>query len=290
MPSYILFIRGGLIVLLVVQLSACARKAPSEATILPLKTDTSFRMASVAVGDSFTVRVALPEGYDPRQKYPTIYLLDGDLYFDLLSASLRSYARIGIDKQAILVGVGYGSLARMDSLRSRDFTYPTAIPEYEMSLSGGALRFVRFLQGELLPVIEHHYSSDSTQRTLFGHSLGGYLTLLALAEHLEGRGGFSRYIAASPSVDYNHGYILNRFRHLKSASGDSATFYMSFGGQEETEEEDEPVTVRPSQAIAFFDSLAKTEKRPIRYKSSMFSELGHMDTPYPSFTKGLRAQ
>lgn len=41
----------------------------------------------------------------------------------------------------------------MDSLRSRDYTYPLAIPEYEMSVSGQADKFFSFIKNELYTIL-----------------------------------------------------------------------------------------------------------------------------------------
>ena len=102
----------------------------------------------------------------------------------------------------------------MDSLRNRDFTYPAAIPEYEMSVSGNADKFLSFILNELVPEIDTKYSVDKNSRVLFGHSFGWLLYLYALYQNLLKKWCFSAYISASPSTHYNHNYILDELAKL----------------------------------------------------------------------------
>lgn len=165
------------------------------------------RIYSSSVGDSFSVFVSLPSEYntDRAAEFPVVYLLDANLYFDIMATTLNKYAEVGLSPSVILVGIGYRDFQEMDSLRSRDYTYPVAIPEYEMNLSGGGDKFLSFLQKDLLPYIDGKYRTDTASRVLMGHSLGGYFTLFSLLESIKtGKKEFTGFIAASPSLHYNH--------------------------------------------------------------------------------------
>lgn len=102
------------------------------------------RFYSKTVADTFSTFVNLPNGYNPQQtkKYPVVYLLDANLYFDIIATTINEYSEVGLAPSVILVGIGYKDFPTMDSLRNRDYTYPTAIPEYEMTVSGGADKFL----------------------------------------------------------------------------------------------------------------------------------------------------
>ncbi len=158
---------------------------------------------SRSVADSFTVSISLPTGYKATQhkKYPVVFLLDGNLYFDIMATTLRKYTEVGLSPDVILVGIGYKDFSTMDSLRTRDDTYPVAIPEYEMSTSGGAPEFLSFIARELVPYIEKHYHTDSSKRVLMGHSLGGYFTTFALLRTIEGeKNGYTELHCCQPIV------------------------------------------------------------------------------------------
>lgn len=55
---------------------------------------TTFRLYSKNVADSFSIFVNLPNNYNPQQKekYPVFYLLDADLYFDIVANIFNKYS------------------------------------------------------------------------------------------------------------------------------------------------------------------------------------------------------
>ncbi len=94
----------------------------------------------------------------------------------------------------VLVGVSHAGENKA-ARRETDFTSfrPRA---GEGGVSGGGVKaFLEFLRGEILQSVPAPL--DSSRLALFGHSLGGYFTLWALTH---GGHGFSRFIAASPSI------------------------------------------------------------------------------------------
>jgi predicted alpha/beta superfamily hydrolase len=253
-----------------------------------------FRLYSKNVADSFSVFVNLPNNYKPEQKanYPVVYLLDANLYFDVVAAVLNKYSEVGLAPSVILVGIGYKDFQTMDSLRNRDDTYPTAIPEYEMSVSGGADKFLSFINTELVPHIDSVYKTDTAKRVLMGHSLSGYFTVYTLLQDLSNKSSrFSSYIAASPSIHYNKYYLLNRFKALTSQHGRSKMIkaYITYGGEEDAESKTDSSVMKLQDLT---NQLAKvlSGKHPeyVIFKSDIFSNLDHMDTQLPTFVKGLQ--
>jgi len=244
---------------------------------------------SKTINDTFSIFVSVPVDYDVRgkNKYPVVYLLDANLYFDIMATTIRKYTEVGLLSPVILVGIGYRDLAIMDSLRSRDYTYPLAIPEYEMSVSGQADKFFSFIKNELIPHIDTRYSVDTTNRILFGHSLGGYFTLYALQQSLlDKHSVFNGYIAASPSTHYNHDYLLTQLEKLGAGIQDKTKLYVTFGGLEDTEEDEEDTTMLKTNQI--LSALSTSLENKINFKGETYSNLGHMDTPFPTFVKGLQ--
>ncbi|MBS1586127.1 MAG: alpha/beta hydrolase [Bacteroidetes bacterium] len=250
----------------------------------------NFAIYSAIVKDTFNIFVSTPPGYDDKKLYPVVYLLDANLYFDILAPAIKKYTELGGVKPCILVGIGYKDFNTMDSLRSRDYTYPKALPRYEMAASGQADLFLTFISKELKPYIRRHYSGDTAGATLLGHSLGGYFTLYALYQRLARRDHtFSTYIAASPSLDYNNQYITHQFASLDEAvDQDSTRLYLTFGGLEDSEDADDTSGVKTGILLDSFSvAIRKCRTAKIIFKADTFSSLGHMDTPYPTFTKGL---
>jgi len=242
----------------------------------------SFKMTSVNVKDDFNIKVSLPEEYDTSGNiYPVIFLLDANLYFDTFAQALRDYANVGLAPQTILVGIGYKDIPAMDSLRQRDYTYPTAKMEYEMSASGGADQFLSFIEKELYGRISKSYRIDSTNVVLYGHSLGGYFTLYSF---LKGSSAsvskINKFIAASPSLHYNDYYLLSLTRQYKKNSSNPAKVYITYGGLENT---DDAIGLRLEEIA---DTLYKNIGRE-NLIFDIYSNLGHMDIQFPTFFKGL---
>jgi predicted alpha/beta superfamily hydrolase len=239
---------------------------------------------SKAVNDTFYINVTEPsnqhkEGYS----YPVIYILDANLHFDIFAAAIKKYSELGMFPPVILVGIGYRDFQTMDSLRSRDLTYPLAIPEYEMNTSGKADKFLSFITTELVPEIDKRYSTDPKSRILVGHSLGGYFTVYALQQNLLNKTGFfCGYIAASPSTHYNNNYILSELEKLPADKQSQIRSYITFGGLED----DEDSTLLRTGKILL--SLSNSLENKIDYRGAVYSGLGHMDTPFPTFIKGLQ--
>jgi len=264
-----------------------------EEIVDTIKQYTASRLYSKSVGDTFSISINLPKGYNKLQQrnYPIVYLLDANIYFDILATTLNKYADLGLAPDVILVGIGYKDFQAMDSLRNRDDTYPTAIPEYEMSISGGADKFLAFINNELIPQMDKKYKTDTSRRILMGHSLGGYFTAYAMLQDLQGNSkGFSSYIAASPSIHFNKYYLLNRFEEIKVQSGSrKIKAYFTFGGLEDDEDKDDPGMMKNKDVLSQLSTLfSNKHSNQLIFKSDMFSNLGHMDTQMPTFIKGLQ--
>ena len=102
-------------------------------------TVTTFRHYSQSVKDTFYISVQVPLEYDEQQerRYPTVVLLDGNFYFPMLSSSLHQYETARLLPPMILVSIGYNSFKTMDSLRTRDYLFPKALPSDELTTEGG---------------------------------------------------------------------------------------------------------------------------------------------------------
>lgn len=254
----------------------------------------TIRLHSKAVADSFSVFINLPNDYNPQQKekYPVVYLLDANLYFDIIATVINKYSEVGLAPNAILVGIGYKDFPTMDSLRNRDDTYPTAIPEYEMSVSGGADKFLSFINNELIPHVDKEYKTDTSRRVLMGHSLGGYFTVYALLQDLLGKNGmFSSYIAASPSMHYNNYYILNQLKQTSIHKNERKKIkaFVTYGGlEDEGNTGDSGMMTLTALSAQLSGLFAEKHTGYIIYKSELYSNLGHMDTQIPTFIKGLQ--
>jgi predicted alpha/beta superfamily hydrolase len=288
MTKYFFFI--GLVFLT----TACKQNADKKDQTSTVEKQNTFRLYSKNVLDSFSIFVNLPNDYNPQQKekYPVVYVLDANLYFDILATTINKYSEVGLAPSVILVGIGYKDFPTMDSLRTRDDTYPTAIPEYQMPVSGGADKFLSFINNELVPQIDKEYKTDTSKRVLMGHSLGGYFTVYTILQDLLGKSNsFNSYIAASPSIHYNKYYLLSQLNEIATQKNrhKKINTYITFGGQEDAESKtDSSILKLADLTNQLSNSFSVKQSDYIIYKSDIFSNLDHMDTQIPTFIKGLQ--
>ncbi len=143
---------------------------------LPVLAGDYFRFHSETVGRPFHIYVRLPQGYDSdaEERYPVVYVLDGDSLFPSLAAN---HLFLNYDEdlpEAVIVGIAYGGFDRDTNKRGYDFSAPAADAHEGQ---GGAPAFLNFLESELMPEVEERYLVDPLRRVLFGQSRGGYLVL-----------------------------------------------------------------------------------------------------------------
>lgn len=196
-------------------------------TAFPLASipDTEVRtLWSSVVGEEYLISVAFPFHYadHPEQRYPVIFVLDGNFTFGLATEMVRMMnLRVPFCNElpdALIVGIGYpldGSVAEVYNQvahrRLRDFlsvadsaaekAMQDAFPIANPLAAGGADRFLQFIVQELLPFIEDRYRADSADRTLLGMSWGGTFALYVLFHQPQ---LFQRYVAASPDLAGNN--------------------------------------------------------------------------------------
>src|SRR5262245_8522155 len=107
-------------------LNSCHQSETKEHREISDRQLNSTNLYSKSVEDSFSISISLPNEYDAskKNKFPVVYILDANVYFDIFTSIMKSYSEVGLIPPAILVGVGYKDLQTMDSLRYRDYTYP----------------------------------------------------------------------------------------------------------------------------------------------------------------------
>jgi uncharacterized protein len=145
--------------------------------------------------ESYRISVSLPAGYETGdQRYPVVYVLDGDWYFAMAASTARLLEVAGELPPLIVVSIGYGgTIAEQRARRGREFT-PDAVAG--LAGSGAAAAFLGVLQKELVPLVERRYRTSS-DRTLVGHSLGGLFATFAM---LRAPRLFQRVVIGSPAL------------------------------------------------------------------------------------------
>ncbi|SJL82490.1 alpha/beta hydrolase [Vibrio palustris] len=147
--------------------------------------------------------VHLPANYaeHPGQHYPVVYLLDGESRMLQVAGIVEAFQSKLSAQTPEMIIVGIHNTDRM-----RDYT-PThyeKLPNGEQAPwrehTGGGRRFIDYMTQELMPIIDKNYRT-AKPNVLIGHSLGGLLTLDALAAHDD---FFQGFIAIDPSLWFDY--------------------------------------------------------------------------------------
>lgn len=180
-------------------------------------------LTSWVLNEERKLEVYLPEGYERGdQRYPVIYLLDGDGHFHHTTGIVSFLTQQGRMPPVILVGIP-------NTDRTRDLTPVTHTDSAgEFPTAGGSQAFLQFFREELFPYIESRYRTLPF-RVLIGHSFGGLLAIETLETHPE---MFRGYIAISPSLWWDGmAYARRAAEDLRRQPGLRAWVYMTTGNE-----------------------------------------------------------
>ncbi len=184
--------------------------ATSPAT-LPLA--VQFDLPSKITGRTYRIYVSRPVTSAPKDGYPVLYVLDGDIAFATASGQVILGSLTG-KGASVVVGVAYPNFIATTTLRGRDLTpsQPNAAARANMGMGkarpedyGGADDFHRFMMEELRPLIAQLNKVDPASQSLMGYSLGGLFTLHVMFHHPE---AYQSYVAGSPSIWWNDREVL----------------------------------------------------------------------------------
>ncbi len=167
---------------------------------------------SEIVGIDYRLYISLPRDYDKANSsnYPVVFLLDANYTFAMYQSIVTFLADEDELPPMILVGIGYRDVedekhgALFKTNRTRDYTpFHVAAggygPEFDKQ-SGGANRFLDFIEQELKPFLVANFRIKKDDFTLAGNSFGGLLGSYAL---LSRPGQFQRFLIVSPSLWYD---------------------------------------------------------------------------------------
>lgn len=237
-------------------------------------TTSEFNIYSNIVEDEFKIYTYLPEDYSANNRYPVIFLLDGDWYFNNFTRELNDLIQGNNIEPALIIGIGYQN--NIEQKRFRDYTFPQNT-EYDIT-NGEADKFSQFLKSELLPKIATDYASDTTNYVLMGHSLGGLHTLYNM---LQANSPFGAYVAISSSVWWSNGFLFGMEEQFFNNTTDlSSKVYIGVGG-------DEP----PSMTILNEELAERLKARnynSLRLMSEVFSGASHSQVPMTGFSNGIK--
>lgn len=141
-----------------------------------------------------------------KQRYPVVYLLDGDSHFSSVVGMIQRLSYVYACPEMIVVGIP-------NTDRVRDLT-PTHMDSWQFlnlvadtnfcKNSGGGEKFISFIEKELMPHIDSLYLT-APYRMLIGHSMGGLTVINTLIHHTV---LFKAYVAIDPSMSWDNQKLL----------------------------------------------------------------------------------
>ena len=227
--------------------------------------------------------VHLPDSYDSEtyypQKYPVLYLLDGDAHFHSVSGAMN-FMSAGINgnmqiPELIIVAIP-------NTERTRDLTQVPLTVDFngdpvDEPTGGGGDKFFEFIEMELIAKIEKDYRT-LPHRTLVGHSLGG---LISLYSFIENPALFNGYIAIDPSIWWESGEIIARAQEkLLTNKNLKARIFISMADHD-------PEGGMLTNIVAFNELLEGFETTDLQIDSFLYKGEDHGSVPLVSLYNGL---
>jgi predicted alpha/beta superfamily hydrolase len=230
---------------------------------------------SAVLGEERTVLVRTPANYArTTERFPVLYMSDGDAHILHTSATVNFLARNGRMPEMIVVGIP-------NTDRTRDLT-PTHVaqapdnPNARFPTSGGADKFLKFIETELIPMVEAKYRVQPF-RAFAGHSLGGLFTVHAMMTRPE---LFNSYIAVSPSLQWDQFVMIDRAKEFfKNRKDLNRTLYVTLGN--------EPGDIGDGYKL-FRDVLSKQQVKGFVWEAAHLEDEDHGSVVLRSHYAGLR--
>ena len=231
---------------------------------------------------------------DSKQRYPVLYLLDGDAHFYSVVGMIQQLSQVNgntICPEMIVVGI-----PNTDRTRDLTPTHVDADPPFMDSAfsktSGGGEQFVSFIEKELMPHIDSLYPTQP-YKMLIGHSFGGLTVMNIVANH---RKLFNSYICIDPSMWWDKMKFLKAAKKsLTEKNFSGTTLYLGIAntmdeGMDITKiQNDTSGNTRHIRSILDLDKTLKSKKQNgLRYESKYYSNDDHGSVPLIAEYDGIR--
>jgi hypothetical protein len=216
--------------------------------------------------------VSLP-GSDNR--HPVLYITDAGENVNEIGMVIDFLSGNDFIPPLIVVGITNPDRVRDLTPTHGDVVNPDGSVE-KYAHSGGANRFLDFIQNELVPEIDKRYATQP-HRIIAGHSLGGLFAIHAVMSH---SGLFHSAIAASPSLWWDNYCTLDEAQQFFARQKEfNKSLFFTLGNESE-------------QGTVGFDRLQKilesSGAKGFVFASAKYPEEKHSSTELLTHYNGLR--
>ena len=246
-----------------------------QATQQAINNPARITMRSEVLGEERQVLVRTPLGYERgSERFPVLYMTDGEAHLAHTISTISFLARNGRMPEMIIVAI-------VNTDRTRDLTPTNASMNNETGAaqfrtSGGADKFLKFIETELAPNIEKTYRVHP-YRVFAGHSLGGLFAIHAMVARPD---FFNAIIAVSPSLQWDNQVTVKRAEEfLKNKKDWKKTLYVSLGN--------EPGNITTSYE-RFKEIVGQYQPKDFEWLASKMADEDHGSLVLRSHYEGLR--
>lgn len=217
------------------------------------------------LGEQRTVLVRLPAGYARgNRKFPVAYMLDAHPPQNAMMAGILDQ-QVWADMMPEMILVGIQNIDR-----GKDMTPTKTDPG-----SGGADKFLQFIETEVIPLVEKTYRTQPF-RLIVGHSLGGLFVVHCLASRPD---VFNAYIAASPVLRWDKNFVIKEAQAaFEKNPGIKKFLYVGLGNEPEL----------LNGYNDFKELLTKHGPKKVEFEFHQFEDENHGSVVLPAYYAGLR--
>jgi predicted alpha/beta superfamily hydrolase len=247
-------------------------------------------ISSVTLKEVRPYLIYTPPSYDDTttapQRYPVLYLLDGDAHFHSVSGLIQILGT-GVNGTYAIPEMIVVAIPNTDRMRDMSPTNVTVgfdgKPQPALRTSGGMGNFLTFIKTELIPHVEQRYRT-MPYRVFIGHSLGGITAINALYTIPE---TFSAYVAIDPSLWWDKTTLLKQAKgFITKARLDAKALYVA---QANTINPDDTTSNPHFSAITQFNAIMQTyNKSGLRYAFKFYDSDDHGSVPLIAEYDALR--
>jgi predicted alpha/beta superfamily hydrolase len=240
---------------------------------------------------SRNISIWLPPKYEETdQRFPVLYLQDGQNLFDRLTTAFGEEWRADeaalelIEKHEmpamIIVGI-WNTADRMDEY--------TLTKDERMGAGGWGLDYIQFMTEELKPLIDRTYRTQADRNSTFigGSSLGGLIAMHACLQKPE---VFSCCLAFSPTLGWSEERRLKSFQSEVIWPAD-VRLWFSMGTREGRDTETQKLNITRAQRLhRLLDPTNTKTNEPMQIQLQVFTDGTHDEKSWSAqFPVALRA-
>jgi hypothetical protein len=242
----------------------------------PIVIGEAREIRSEVLAEARSICISKPVRYaETMERYPVLVVLDGEMHFPFVAAMVRFLAAHDRIPELLVVGIPSVDHKR----RVRDLTPPSssAADNRFMIGNGGAAQFLKFLERELMPMIDRNYRTRPN-RLLLGHSFGG---LFAVHVWMNSPGLFQAFAAIDPTLSWNSGGLIRQAEEFvaKPASVKTDMYIAASGGS----------TVVAKDIRAFVSLIEAKGRSTVRLKFDWLKDETHGSIPLAGSYQALNA-